>query len=180
MMVESKVKVSRTDLALLSHQYDIRVNAATEEPQAALPSHMYDKWTLGKTTLTPPFVLCFIRRIHLFILNSFYSFLFFFFFLSSYFAFFLFRSLLLSFFLSFFLFPHSLSLLSSPFFHSPPTLVSYPSFSLYTLSPLSIFICHPPSLCLPSFFIDYNRALKKKENLQICQSRVLSMEDRSY
>ena len=48
-MVESKVKISRTDLALLSHQYDIRVNAATEEPQASLPPHLYDKWTLGTT-----------------------------------------------------------------------------------------------------------------------------------
>lgn len=48
-MVESKVKLSRTDLALLSHQYDIRVNAAIEEPQASLPPHLYDKWTLGTT-----------------------------------------------------------------------------------------------------------------------------------
>ena len=51
-MVESKVKLSRTDLALLSHQYDVRVNAATEEPQASLPPHLYDKWTLGTTLLS--------------------------------------------------------------------------------------------------------------------------------
>ena len=52
LMVESKVKLSRTDLALLSHQYDVRVNAATEEPQASLPPHLYDKWTLGTTLLS--------------------------------------------------------------------------------------------------------------------------------
>ena len=73
-MVESKVKLSRTDLALLSHQYDIRVNAAIEEPQASLPPHLYDKWTLGTTffhilfsyslTLSfSPFSICLIHTV---------------------------------------------------------------------------------------------------------------------
>lgn len=46
-MVESKVKIFRSDLALLSHQYDVRVNAATEQPEAKQPAHFYEKWTMG-------------------------------------------------------------------------------------------------------------------------------------
>ena len=46
-MSESKVKIYRSDLALLSHQYDIRVNAATEEMEEKKSPQFYEKWTMG-------------------------------------------------------------------------------------------------------------------------------------
>jgi hypothetical protein len=46
-MSESKVKIYRSDLALLSHQYDIRVNAATEESEEKRSPQFYEKWTMG-------------------------------------------------------------------------------------------------------------------------------------
>jgi hypothetical protein len=47
-MSESKVKIYRSDLALLSHQYDIRVNAATEESEEKRSPQFYEKWTMGR------------------------------------------------------------------------------------------------------------------------------------
>ena len=134
-MVESKVKVSRTDLALLSHQYDIRVNAATEEPQAALPSHMYDKWTLGETPLTLPLVLCLLV---FFFFSSFLpTALFFFFVLISFPSSYLFFSLILY----FSLFP----------LLAPPTLISSFLSSIHSFSLIHIYLSS--SLTMPSFIL---------------------------
>ena len=46
-MVESKVKLTKYDLALLSHTYDIRICAASELPQGKSSIQYPDKWTIG-------------------------------------------------------------------------------------------------------------------------------------
>lgn len=48
LMAESKTKIIKYDLALLSHQYDIRINAATENPQSRMSVQNPDKWTLER------------------------------------------------------------------------------------------------------------------------------------
>ena len=52
LMVESKVKLTRSDLALISHQYDVRVNVATEVPEGKTSVQHPDKWTIGTYTWT--------------------------------------------------------------------------------------------------------------------------------
>jgi hypothetical protein len=47
-MVEAKSKIIRYDLALLSHQYDIRVNAASEDPQTVKTIKKPNDWTLER------------------------------------------------------------------------------------------------------------------------------------
>ena len=47
LMVESKVKLTKYDLALLSHTYDIRICAASELPQGKSSIQYPDKWTIG-------------------------------------------------------------------------------------------------------------------------------------